>query len=159
MRKGYVTAGVLTAAAVVLATATAEMQVPRSGGGNVRAAIEAANKKSFIDGATKRDPAMMASVYTDDAIAYPANSEPVKGKAALQGMWKSVLDMGIAAVELNTAEVEAAGDLAYETGTYAMKLKDGTVADRGKYVVVWKRMNREWKLHRDIWTTSLPAPK
>jgi ketosteroid isomerase-like protein len=40
-----------------------------------------------------------------------------------------------------------------------MKLKDGKVADRGKYVVIWKRVGGEWKLHRDIWTTSLPAAK
>ena len=160
MRNAHVTAGFLAAVLVIFAAATAEMQVPRSGGGGaVRTAIEAANKRSFIDGATKRDPAMMASVYTEDAIAYPANSAPVKGKAALQAMWKSVLDSGIAGVELNTAEVESAGDIAYETGAYVMKLKDGAVADRGNYVVVWKRVKGDWLLHRDIWTTAMPAPK
>ena len=60
-------------------------------------------------------------------------------------------------MELNTSEVESAGDLAYEVGTYAMKTKDGKVADRGKYCVVWKRVNGQWFLHRDIWSTSLPA--
>jgi uncharacterized protein (TIGR02246 family) len=155
----FVKAACLAAAVAVCLPVTPQMQTPRSDGGNVRAAIEAANKRSFIDGATKRDAVAMASVYTDDAIAYPANAAPVKGKAALQAMWKSVLDMGITGVELNTAEVESAGDIAYETGGYVMKLKDGTVADRGNYVVVWKRVKGEWRLHRDIWTTTMPAAK
>jgi ketosteroid isomerase-like protein len=30
--------------------------------------------------------------------------------------------------------------------------------DEGKYVVIWKRHQGKWKLHRDIWTTSMPAP-
>jgi hypothetical protein len=49
------------------------------------------------------------------------------------------------------------GDLAYEVGTYAMKMKNGKVADRGKYCVVWKRVKGQWFLHRDIWSTSMPA--
>jgi ketosteroid isomerase-like protein len=30
--------------------------------------------------------------------------------------------------------------------------------DRGKYIVVWKDEGGKWKLHRDIWNSSLPAP-
>ncbi|MEX2273373.1 MAG: DUF4440 domain-containing protein [Vicinamibacterales bacterium] len=127
--------------------------------GNVRAAIEAANKRHFMDAAPKADAALVAAVYTDDAVAYPANSEPVKGRTALQALWKGAFDAGIAGFDLITHEVESFGDTAWETGAYAMKLKDGTVVDRGKYVVIWKRVNGEWKIHRDIWTTSLPAAK
>ena len=54
---------------------------------------------------------------------------------------------------------ESQGNLAYEVGTYAMKTKDGKVADRGKYCVVWKRVNGRWLLHRDIWSTNLPEAK
>ncbi|HEX6324805.1 MAG TPA: DUF4440 domain-containing protein [Vicinamibacterales bacterium] len=152
-------------AALVMAVASAHPALyaqmgRRSGGdGSVRAAIEAANKKHFIDAAPKGDATLIAGVYTEDAVAYPANSDAVKGRAALQAMWKSVLESGITGFDLVTGEVETAGDMAWETGTYAMTLKDGTVADRGKYVVIWTRVNGEWKIHRDIWTTSLPAAK
>ena len=150
----------VTAAFVAAAAATPVLAQPpaKKGGGDVRAAIEAGNKK-FIEGGAKRDAAMIASAYTPDGQAFPPNSDVVKGRAALQKMWQSVLDSGIAAFELNTIEVESAGDLAYETGTYAMKTKDGKVADRGKYCVVWKRVNGQWLLHRDIWSTSLPEAK
>lgn len=124
----------------------------------VRSAIEAGNRK-FIDGAAKKDAAMIASAYTLDGEAFPPNSEIVKGRPALQKLWQSVLDSGIAAIDLVTTEVESAGDIAYEAGTYTMKMKDGTLADRGKYCVVWKRVGGQWLLHRDIWTTSLPEAK
>lgn len=124
----------------------------------VRAAIDAANKK-FLDGVAKKDAALIASVYTEDAQAFPANSDVVKGRADIQKLWQSVIDAGFTAFELNTTEVDADGNLAYETGTYAMKTKDGTVGDHGKYCVVWKRVKGDWLLHRDIWTTSMPAAK
>lgn len=124
----------------------------------VRAAIEAGNKK-FIDGAAKHDAAIIVTAYTEDAEAFPPNSDVVKGRPALQKLWQSVLDSGIAAFDLKTTEVEADGNLAYEAGTYTMKTKDGQVADRGKYCVVWKKVNGQWLLHRDIWTTSLPEAK
>ncbi len=129
-----------------------------SGNSSVRAAIEKANKK-FADGAAKGDAALIASAYTPDAIAFPANSEAVKGKPAIQKMWQSILDSGINGFELTTSEVEPSGNIAYEVGSYVLKTKDGTVEDRGKYCVVWKRVNGDWLLHRDIWTTNLPATK
>jgi uncharacterized protein (TIGR02246 family) len=124
----------------------------------VRAAIEAGNKK-FADGAAKKDAALIATAYTTDAQAFPPNSDVVKGRPAIQKLWQSVLDSGIAAFELKTMEVESAGNIAYEVGTYAMKTKDGKVADHGKYCVVWKQVNGQWLLHRDIWTTNLPEAK
>jgi len=126
--------------------------------GSVRAAIAAGNKK-FIDGAAKGDASLIATAYTADAEAFPPNSDVVRGRPAIEKLWKSVLDSGIGAFELATTEVESQGNLAYEVGTYVMKTKDGKVADRGKYCVVWKRVNGRWLLHRDIWSTNLPEAK
>lgn len=136
----------------------AAAQRAATGTAAVRAAIEAGNKK-FSDGAAKKDAALIVTAYTEDAEAFPPNSEVVKGRLALQKLWQSVLDSGVAGIELKTTEVEAEGLLAYEVGTYTMKTKDGTIADRGKYCVVWKKVKNQWLLHRDIWTTSLPEAK
>jgi uncharacterized protein (TIGR02246 family) len=127
-------------------------------GSAVRAAIEAGNKK-FVDGAARHDASLIATAYTADGEAFPPNSDVVKGRPAIEKLWKSVLDSGITGIELATTEVESQGPLAYEVGTYVMKTKDGKVADRGKYCVVWKKVGGQWLLHRDIWTTSLPEAK
>jgi hypothetical protein len=40
-----------------------------------------------------------------------------------------------------------------------MKTQDGNVADRGKSCVVWKNVDTQWMLHRDIWSAVMPAGK
>lgn len=124
----------------------------------VRTAIEAGNKK-FSAAVAKADAAAVASLYTTDGEALPPNSDVVKGRAAIQAMFKGIFDSGVTGIELTTAEVEAQGPMASEVGTYVVKLKDGTVAERGKYVVVWKKVGGQWLLHRDIWNSSQPAPR
>jgi ketosteroid isomerase-like protein len=101
----------------------------------VRSAIEVGNNK-LSAAVAKGDAAMMASLYTTDAEAFPPNSDVVKGRAAIQATWKGAFDSGVSGLELATAGVESHGPLAYEVGTYVIKLKNGTVADRGKYVAV-----------------------
>jgi ketosteroid isomerase-like protein len=123
---------------------------------SARAAIEAGNKQ-FAAALARQDAAGVAALYSTNAEAYPPNSNVVRGRADIQKLWKSVMDSGIASADLATTHVESSGDLAYESGTYEMKTKDGKVADHGKYVVVWKRVGGKWMLHRDIWNTNQPA--
>ncbi len=123
-----------------------------------RAAIEAGNKK-FVAAFAKQDAAGVAAAYSPDANAFPPNAPIIKGRAGIQKMWQDVIASGIASLSLATTEVESAGNIAYESGTYEMKTKDGKVADRGKYCVVWKKVNGQWMLHRDIWSTDMPAGK
>jgi ketosteroid isomerase-like protein len=96
----------------------------------------------------------MANLYTSEAQLLPANSDFVRGTAAIR---QGVIDMGLKDASLETVEVEAHGDTAIEVGLYRLLAADGVVADNGKYVVVWKNDSGTWKLHRDIWTTSQPA--
>jgi ketosteroid isomerase-like protein len=67
------------------------------------------------------------------------------------------MGMGIKEATLDTVEVEAHGDAAYEVGRYTLKGDGGQLLDQGKYVVIWKRVGGQWRLHRDIWNSSLPA--
>ena len=125
---------------------------------DVRAAIEAGNKK-FQDAAAKGDGAAVAALYTSDAQLLPAGSDFVNGTAAIQKFWQGVLDSGIRAATLKTVEVEGHGMVAHEVGQYELRDQAGKILDKGKYVVIWKKVGAQWKLHRDIWTTSLPPAK
>jgi len=137
--------------AVVLGASSAAAQ------SGARAAIESANKQ-FMAAVSKGDAAALAGMYSTDARVFPPNSDAVRGRAEIQKMWQAVIDSGLASLTLSTTEVESSADIAYEIGTYEMKMKDGKgAADRGKYIVVWKRDGGRWLLHRDMWNTSLPA--
>jgi ketosteroid isomerase-like protein len=56
--------------------------------------------------------------------------------------------------------VAAAGDLAIETGTAQLSGVGpaGDRTDRLSYLTVWKLVNGEWKVARDIATPSLSSP-
>lgn len=124
---------------------------------DIRTQIESANAQ-FVSAFKRGDAAGIANLYTAEAQLLPANSDFVRGTAAIRTFWQRVIDMGLKGASLETIELEAHGETAIEIGRYRLLAADEAVADQGKYIVVWKRDNGKWKLHRDIWTTSQPLP-
>ncbi|WP_447600565.1 YybH family protein [Nitrospira sp. Nam80] len=124
---------------------------------DVRMQIEAANAQ-FVTAFKRGDATSMANLYTAAAQLLPANSDFVRGTAAIRTFWQSVLGMGLKGATLETIELEAHGDTAIEVGRYRLFAAGDAVADQGKYIVIWKNDNGKWKLHRDIWTTSQSPP-
>jgi ketosteroid isomerase-like protein len=125
--------------------------------GNVRADIEKANE-AFAAAFAKGDAVAIAAMYSGDAQVFPPNSDVITGSAAIQKVWQGAMGMGVKSVKLQTTEVEAHGAMAHEVGNYTMLAADGKEIDRGKYLVIWKREGNAWKLHRDIWNTSMRPP-
>ena len=123
---------------------------------DVRAAIEAVNAK-FDAAWGRKDAAAVTALYTANATLLPPNVGPVSGSEAILEFWKAALAAAPPAAKLTATEVEAHGDTAHEVGTYQMFASDGKVVETGKYVVVWKREGGQWKLHRDIWNSDVPA--
>ena len=124
---------------------------------NVREAIVAADEK-FTAAFNRGDAARVAAFYTEQGQLLPPNADFMSGREAIQAFWQGALDMGIAAAQIETLEVEDHGDTAIEVGTYTLHAQDGTELDTGKFIVIWKRVGGEWKLHRDIFNSSKPAP-
>lgn len=103
-------------------------------------------------------PEAMAHVYTEDAQLMPAGTEPIVGSEAIAEFWGGVMRLGIKHARLETLELDPQGATVIEVGKYTLFADGEKVLDRGKYVVVWKLIKGEWKLHRDIWNTSLAPP-
>lgn len=104
---------------------------------------------AFFD---KGDFAGVASLYTDDATAFPPGSGMVKGKAAIGAMWKGMAQK-VTDPKVTTLEVKRLGpSAAQEIGTFSLMTKDHPPKQvTGKYVVVWKKIRDVWKLSTDIW--------
>ncbi len=124
---------------------------------DIRPQIESANAQ-FVSAFKRGDATGIANLYTAEAQLLPANSDFVRGTAAIRTFWQSVIDTGLKGASLDTIELEAHGDTVIEIGRYRLLAAGDAVADQGKYIVVWKQDNGTWKLHRDIWTTSQPPP-
>jgi ketosteroid isomerase-like protein len=120
----------------------------------IREAIRNANRK-LEETFTSGNARAVGSFYTNNAMLLPTGSEPIQGPAAISDFWEAVLHMGIKTVQIETREVDAQGATAIEIGQYTLRGDGGQLMDRGKYVVIWKLVQGEWKLHRDIWNSSL----
>jgi uncharacterized protein (TIGR02246 family) len=116
-----------------------------------KAEIEAGNAR-WIEFFNKGDFAGVASLYTEDATAFPPGSAMVKGRAAIANMWKTMAEQ-VGDPQLATLDVKPLGPAAArEIGTFSLKTKGPTPKEvSGKYVVVWEKVGADWKLAADIW--------
>ncbi len=124
-----------------------------------RTAVEA-NTKKFIEAFNKGDAAAVSKLYTVDARLLPPNSEMVQGRANIQTFWQGAITAGLKMVSLETAHVDAQGNIAVEVGRYVTTIPNAggaTTTDNGKYVVVWKRQGRNWLLAVDIFNSNMPG--
>jgi uncharacterized protein (TIGR02246 family) len=110
----------------------------------------AAVNRQFEEAARKGDLDRLASLYTPDAIALPPDSPMMKGRENIKQMWGAIAQqIGLKDIRLNTLDLQTAGETAYEVGEASLTLANGTAVV--KFVVVWKKLDGQWRLHRDIW--------
>jgi uncharacterized protein (TIGR02246 family) len=109
------------------------------------------------------DAATIAATYTEDAVVLPPGAPRAEGRAAIESMFASWFEQ-VPATEgftLTTDEVQLAGsgDIAYEIGTYTSRgtSPEGEAYDEtGKFLVVWKHVDGEWKIAADTWNGDAP---
>ena len=117
--------------------------------------------KEFADAYAKGDYSAVARMYAEDAIAFPPDGEMVKGRPAIEALWKQAVDTGIKSLEFSIVDVVSSGNLAAETGTAVLHIQPAgltTTTANIKYVVVWKKGPGGWQLYRDIWNALPSAP-
>ena len=144
--------------AALFLTLSASFALSQNNGG-VRKLIEANNER-FIAAFNRGDAAAVGGMYTSDARLFPPNSQRIDGRQGIQSFWQGLINVGAKVVRLETVHVESRGDIAYEVGNYTLTIPQANkqaITDEGKYVVVWKRQGRSWRLAADIWNSSLPA--
>ena len=105
-------------------------------------------------------PETVAQAYAADAVVMPPNGAALRGAAAIADWWNGGWKAGLRNLVLTTSEVYVEGNLATETGTYAldMPMTEGgaPMHDTGKYMVLWKRSpTAGWQLFRDIFNSDV----
>jgi len=113
-----------------------------------------ANNKALGAAVAAGDAKSVGKMYTKKARLMPQGVDFCKGTKAITAFWQGAIDAGIRGAALKSVEVEQLGTTAIEVGTYTLSTADGAVADKGKYVVVWKKEDGQWKLHHDIFNSN-----
>lgn len=106
-------------------------------------------------------PETMAQAYAADAVVMPPNGAAIRGAKAIADWWNGGWKAGLRNLVLTSTEVYVEGNVATETGTYALDfpMTEGgaPVHDTGKYMVLWKRSpTAGWQLFRDIFNSNVP---
>jgi ketosteroid isomerase-like protein len=130
----------------------------------VQQAIEGANAglaSAFMVGDVDR----ALSFYDEEAMAMPPGLPADRGHEAIRkGIAGFLTEFAVSDFTLTTEDVQVAGDLAVETGSWKMTLQPSAAGataqpDNGKYVAVWKlQEDGSWKMLRDIWNSDNPPP-
>ena len=119
-------------------------------------------RKALAEAVTQRDAAAAARIFTSDAKWMLPGFETITGREAIQMFWQAGLSSGIVErIAFARADVIGEGDgLLAETGTLSTFDANGKERDQSRYLIVWKREEGEWRIHRDIANSELPpAPK
>ena len=117
--------------------------------------------REWVAAVAAGDTLAIANFYAEDSYFMPPNAPRVDGRGAIRGAWAEMLQspnvsLTFAPTDIVIAE---AGDMAYDIGTYNLGLDgpDGRIEDTGKYVVVWRKVNGEWKVMVDMFNSDNPA--
>ncbi|WP_350285073.1 DUF4440 domain-containing protein [uncultured Croceitalea sp.] len=97
---------------------------------------------------------MIGASYTLDAKIFPNNTLIIEGTKAIVNYWKIPDDVQITHHKISQKEIKIIGDEAYDYGYYEGQTKkpNGELVDwKGKYVIVWRKVNNTWKMYLDIW--------
>ncbi len=110
--------------------------------------------KAFSKAYVDADYEKLANMYTIDGKIFPNNSDIISGREAIKNRW--ILPDGVEVLEhkVSPSEVNIIGNYAYDYGYYEGKTsssKNEVQAFKGKYVIVWRKTDDQWKIYLDIW--------
>lgn len=108
-----------------------------------------------------KDAAGIAQLYAEDGAVMPPNGPIGKGRGAIEQTWASMMSTPGFSLTFTPEQIviSSSGDMALDRGTYRLTIAPSGKAqnDVGKYVVVWRKVDNEWKAAADIFNSDLPA--
>lgn len=112
--------------------------------------------KQFKKGFEQGDIDIISNLYSDDAKILPPNMGMLEKIESIKSFWKGVIDMGIKVYEPEFKEIEYSGELGFAVGNSTLYGDAKNVLNKGKFLTVFKNIGGEWKIHRDIFNSSVP---
>jgi ketosteroid isomerase-like protein len=122
----------------------------------LRAQILAVNAK-IEESCGAGNTTAISTLFADDAQILVATPEAAKGRSGVQSFFRSAFNFGVKQVKLDVEEVGGEGNLAYQTGNIALYNEKGEVIKQGRYVILLKRVKKQWKIFRLMSNDRGPA--
>ncbi len=109
----------------------------------------------FIDAYNRGDAAALAAQYTEDCAVLAPNQPTVRGRQAIETLFKEMIEEFGGTGSIEIVEVVEAGNLAYQWSTYS--LEGEKESDAGQLVEVFNRQaDGSWKIRLTIFNSDNP---
>jgi ketosteroid isomerase-like protein len=112
-----------------------------------RAALEAAIQR-WMSAVNAQDVAGLTATLTEDVELLDANAATVAGRDAVVRALREAATRGT--LVATNREITIAQDVAWRVAGFAQTQKNGDVQARGQALEIWRRVDGEWKLHRQM---------
>lgn len=115
--------------------------------------------KAWSRAAENKDLDGVIAPYAPDGSIFPFNAPTATGTVAIRQVWASLMSRPGFSLTFSptTIFVSASGDMAWDAGTFQLKLNDAGGVSKsvpGKYVVTWKKVADDWRVAADIFNTN-----
>lgn len=100
------------------------------------------------------DHEKIAASYTDDGKIFPTGTPIIEGPEALEKYWTLPSTTKILKHKVTPTEIRIVKRIAYDYGYYegeTLTAKGEKIPWKGKYVIIWKKIGKDWKIYLDIW--------
>jgi ketosteroid isomerase-like protein len=116
----------------------------------------AASNAIYFQSFAKNDPAVFVNRYAEDCLIMLPNAPAMKGhKGALEFFRIAYNDIGLRNGKFSTTEVYGLGnDYVVEEGFWQSFDKNNNLFDNGKFLVLWKKTAKGWKMFRDSFSSN-----
>jgi ketosteroid isomerase-like protein len=115
------------------------------------------NAEAFSKAVVSGNTEGLVKAYTADAKLFPTNRDILSGTDSVRAYWSFSGPSAISYHKLTPIEIKISGDEARDYGYYegTSKLEDGSESHwKGKYLVIWKKVDDDWKMYLDIWNSN-----
>lgn len=116
-------------------------------------------QQQWVDAVARGDVETIVGFYAEDAWFLPAGSPPLQGHEQIRAWWeKTLADPPWQSLTFGPTRIAFSDDgrMAYDVGASRTTLKkpDGEAVKEGKYLIVWRRIDGDWKVVADAFNDN-----
>lgn len=158
MRKSIKLIGFLVFTALIFTACTEPEKKEALDMDQVKAEIQAM-EDAYAAGEKAKDADAVAAYYSDDAISYSRNQEPLSGRAAIkENIAKNIANDTTGNYNVyKVVDLFAEGDGAVEVGSWTEFDADGNELEHGNYMSYFQKRDGRYICVRDMSTTTKAA--
>ncbi len=122
------------------------------------------NDEDFFAGVKARDANALSATYANDAVSMPEYSPPLVGHDAILNYNQEFVKLPKLAMTGGSETIRFSddGSMAYDAGNYSVSYADAkghTIKHEGKYLNVLKKVDAQWKIVVDAFSSNRAPPK